>query len=86
MEDITKLKQKNPNNLLISYLNINSIRNKFSDLRSLIGNTFDIITIAESKLDDSFPSSQFYLPGFQFPPFRLDCTAHSGGLLTYIKK
>ena len=78
------MKLKYALNVIISYLNIKSIRNKFSDLRFLIGEKLEVFTIAETKLDSSFPSAQFLLPGYQ-KPFRLDCTSRSGGLLTYVK-
>uniref|UniRef100_A0A7M5XFX2 Endonuclease/exonuclease/phosphatase domain-containing protein n=1 Tax=Clytia hemisphaerica TaxID=252671 RepID=A0A7M5XFX2_9CNID len=84
-KSLQNLKFKNSSNFIISYLNINSIRNKFSDLQVLVEKTFDVITIAESKLDESFPSSDFNLQGYQFPPFRIDCTSNSGGLLTFVK-
>ena len=74
-----------PLNIILSYVNINSIRNKFTDLGFLIRDYFDIITIAETKLDQSFPSSEFALAGYQFPPFRADFKADSGGLLTFVK-
>ena len=82
---LQNLKQRNPSNIIISYLNINSIRYKFTDLQILIKYTFDIFTIAESKLDGSFPSADFHLQGYHLPPFRIDCTSNSGGLLTYVK-
>ena len=85
LKSVQNLKIKNPSNILISYLNINSIRNKFSDLKTFVGKTFDILTIAESKLDESFPSADFKFEGFHFPPFRIDCTSNSGGLLTYVR-
>ena len=50
----------------------------------MLGNIFDVITIAETKLDDSFPTNQFHLEGF-CKPYRLDVSANSGGLLTYIR-
>ena len=64
LNHVRKLKLKYPLNILISYINVNSIQNKFTDLALFIGENFDIITIAETKLDDSFPSSQFFLPGY----------------------
>ena len=85
MKLVLKLKRRSPSNILLSYLNINSIKYKFTDLQVLIDQTFDVFTIAESKLDESFPSADFFLPGYHFPPFRLDCTSNSGGLLTYVK-
>ena len=44
----------------------------------------DILTIAESKLDSSFPNSQFIVSGYK-PPIRLDVSDTSGGLLVYVK-
>ena len=49
----------------IAYLNINSFRNKFKNLADLIGKNLDILCIAETKLDDSFPTPQFLIPGFK---------------------
>ena len=44
----------------------------------------EFISIAETKLDSSFPNAQFLLPGFQ-EPLRLDINHRSGRLLVYIK-
>ena len=41
------------------HLKINSIRNKFEILSSLIADTFDIFMLSETKLDDTFTSAQF---------------------------
>ena len=40
--------------------------------------------IGETKLDSSFPESQFLIEGFQ-KPYRLDVTSRSGGLLAFVK-
>jgi len=50
----------------------------------LVGGLVDVLSIGESKLDDSFPSSQFYLPNFK-APYRLDVSCNRGGLLTFVK-
>ena len=78
------LKSNNPSNLNFAYLNINSVRNKFENFKEIIDGNVDIFTIAETKLDRSFPTSQFELEGY-YSPFRLDITKHSGELLVYIK-
>ena len=39
-QQISNLRNKNPNNPLISYLNINSLRNKITDLRELVQKIF----------------------------------------------
>ena len=43
-----------------------------------------ILSVAETKLDASFPNSQFLIPGFH-EPTRLDITSKRGGVLVYIK-
>ena len=40
--------------------------------------------IGETKLDSSFPESQFLIGGFQ-KPYRLDVISRSGGLLAFVK-
>ena len=43
------------------------------------------MVIGESKLDDSYPISQFLIDGFS-EPFRLDRNVNGGGLLIYIRE
>ena len=63
---------------------INPVRNKFKYMSSLISEDFDILMVAETKLDSSFPTAQFLIPGFHHP-FGLDINRRSGGLLVYVK-
>ena len=75
--DICELKQlrnQNPHKIIIGHLNINSIRNKFESLVTFVGNNLDILMISETKIDDTFPESQFLIEGFS-KPFRLHRTA-----------
>ena len=51
-------------NVIIGNLNINSLSSKFDDLKVLMTGMFDILVIAETKLDDTFPVSQFHIDGF----------------------
>ena len=51
------LKSSNPSNLNIAYLNVNSVRNKVENFKEIINGNVFISTIAESKLDGSFPTS-----------------------------
>ena len=53
------------------------------NLDSLINGKVDILSIAETKLDDSFPDGQFILHGYK-KPYRLDVNGRSGGLLVYV--
>ena len=70
--------------MIVGYLNINSVRNKFDALREIVSQNLDILMIAETKIDASFPTGQFALEGFA-TPFRLDRNANGGGLLVYIR-
>ena len=81
---LLKSTSKNKNNIVISYLNVNSIRNKLDDVRNLILDNVDILCISESKLDSSFPIGQFSVPGFK-QPVRLDVSDKSGGLLLFCR-
>jgi len=81
---LQKLRLRNVDKIIIGHLNINSIRNKFDILADIIGKNIDILLISESKIDASFPNSQFKLPGFS-DPFRLDRTVNGGGLLLYTR-
>ena len=67
-----------------SYLNINSIRYKFDNHKTIINENFHILCIAESKIDKSFTLAQFMLPEYH-KPYRLDISDKKGGLPVYIK-
>ena len=41
--------------------------------------------ISETKIDDTFPDSQFLIEGFS-EPYRLDRTGNGGGILLYIRE
>ena len=84
MSHLRNLRSKNAGNIIFSYLNINSIRNKFENLCELVAGNVDILCIAETKLDPSFPNSQFLIPGFH-KPLRMDVSSRRGELLVYIK-
>ena len=53
-------------------------------LSYMIVNKIDILMISESKLDDTFPTSQFVIDRFT-EPFRLDRTRNGTGILLYLK-
>ena len=70
-------------NIIFSHLNINSIRSKFENMKEVVSNHVDILVIAETKINKSFPTAQFIIERF-FKPLRLDISNKSGGLLTYV--
>ena len=66
-------------------LNINSLRYKFDELSLLMVDNIDILVLTETKLDETFPSSQFNIEGYSVP-YRLDRNKNGGGVLIYIKE
>ena len=48
---LKRLRHSHLNNVIFSYLNINSSRNKFGDLNKIVDGNNDISCIAETKLD-----------------------------------
>ena len=54
-------------------------------LKEVIGNKIDVLLISETKLDNTFPLSQFILERFT-PPCRLDRTEDGGGLMLFIRE
>ena len=50
---------KNHNRIIVANLNINSIRNKFDALKTIIPGNIDIFVITETKLDASFETTEF---------------------------
>ena len=71
------------NLVFIGHLNSNSIRSKFEMLRFLPASNIDILMTSESKLDGTFPSSQFQIYGFR-TPYRLDRNHGGGEILLFL--
>ena len=69
--------------VVIRHTNINSIRNKFDMLSSMVKDNIDILMVSGTKLDSSFPQVQFRTKGY-VPPFRCDRNSHGGGILPAI--
>ena len=82
-DQLSSLRKKNLNRLILAHLNINSIRNKLDQLVNGIKGNIDVLMISESKLDNSFPFMQFLIKGYG-PPYRLDCNSHGGFILVYV--
>ena len=60
--------------ICLSHINISSVRNKLQEFECM---QVDFVAISETKLDSSFPTAQFNLPGFR-TPYRKDITTRSG--------
>ena len=82
--DIWKiLSQHSAKHCVIGSFHINSLGNKFSEVMEWI-QAFEILTIQETKLDKSFPDSQFAIDGYNM--FRRDRKKVGGGILVYIRR
>ena len=62
--ELRSLRVKKLNKLIIGNLNIKSLRNKIELLAHQINDNINILMIYETKLDESFPTSHFFLNGF----------------------
>ena len=55
-------RKSNPANLFAGFLNINSIRNKFSAMQHILCNPYvDLLGVSETKLNDTGPDGHFML-------------------------
>ena len=71
-------------NLKLAYLNINSITNKIDEVKEMLGKgMFDILFIAESKIDSTTSTTLLAQPGFGL--VHRDRKKGGGGLLEYIR-
>ena len=76
------LRMKNVNRLIIGNLNINSISNKFDQLKLFVQGKVDILVVTEPKLDSTFPISQFVIDGYS-ESYRFDRN-RNGGRSSYL--
>ena len=76
---------KNENRLIIGNLNINSISNKSDQLKLFVQGKVDILIVTETKLDSTFPTSQFMIDWYS-EPYRFDRNRKGDRVLIYIRK
>ena len=83
---LKKDKLNYPRNLNKPYLNINSIRNKISDIREVLGKLqLDYFVLSETNIDESFPSPQFNIHDYKISN-RRDRDKHGDGLIEFFRK
>ena len=83
--EIKKARIRNPNKTIIGNLNINSLPNKFEQLKNIVMQHIDILVLTETKLDDTFPTAQFLVNDFP-KPYRLVRNRKGGGIMVYIRE
>ena len=84
LSEIKNLRLRNINKVITGNININSLPNKFEQLKEFVKKHIDIPVITETKLYNSFPTSQFLVKSFA-EPFRLDQNRNGGGVIIYIR-
>ena len=82
--EIKNLRLRNVNKVIIGNLNINSLPNKFDQLREIVLKYVDVLVVTETKLDDTFLTSQFLVTGFSVP-YRLDRNRNRVGIMIFIR-
>ena len=86
LQILQELRLQHRKNLFIYYLNINSLRNRISDLRVLLDDLqLDYFVISKIKLDDNFPSPQFAVEIYKISA-RRDRDGHRRGLIEFVKR
>ena len=70
--------------MVIGNLNINSISNKFDNLKLIIQGKNDILVITETETDSTFPLNQFGIKGLS-KPYRFDRNGNGGGVFIYVR-
>lgn len=83
LESMIQIKQTHHNQDLLLHLNINSLQNKFEELK-LINDKLkaSVIILTETKIDSTYPDSQFKLNNYRL--FRNDRVKGGGGVLAYV--
>ena len=86
LQTLKKDRLNYPRNPLIGYLNINSIRNKISDIREVFGKLkLDYFVLSGTKIDESFPLVLFNIHDYEIRN-RRDREKHGGGLIEFVRK
>ena len=57
---------------------------KFDQLKETVLKYVDVLVVTETKLDDTFLTSQFLVTGFSVP-YRLDRNRNGGGIIIFIR-
>ena len=84
-DTLKKLRVKHPKKVILGHLNINSIPKKFDGIMDFVAKKLDIFLISETKIDSSFPDTQFSYEGY-CTPHRKARALGGGGMLMYVNE
>ena len=77
--EIKKVTTRISNKIIIVNLNINSLL--FEQLKDIVMQHSNILVLIEAKIDNTFPTAQFFVNGFS-EPYRLDRNRNERGVMT----
>ena len=77
-------RSKNPKNVILGHLNVNSLRSKIEAVEELMRNIIDISLFSETKLYETFPNQEFKISGYKM--FRRDKKKNMAGVLCFTSK
>ena len=83
--EIKKLRIRNSNKIIIGNLNINSLPNKFEQLKDIVMQHIDILVLTETELDDTFATAKFLVNGFQNRTDLTEIERGEGLWFTFVK-
>jgi hypothetical protein len=84
LNELKNLRKANLKIPLISHLNINSVKNKFTEIHNILSEKLvDMLILSETKLDHSYNNNIYNFPGYKME--RKDRNKHGGGILIYVR-
>ena len=81
---LNNVRSNNIDRPIIAHLNINFLYQKFEPLKDLVNSRVYILVISETKVDNSFPMSEFEIEGYS-THIRLDRNCHGGDIILYVR-
>ena len=83
-QHLIDIRTKHPKKFMTAHLNINSLRNKFIEIKELLSDKIvDVLFISETKLDCSFRNSTLSAECYQL--IRRDRDKHCSGIEAYVR-
>ena len=83
-EDFSFLRKEYRKEYIIATYNINSLQRKFLEVKEWLSQqVFDMLTIQETKIDRTYPNSQFQAESYRL--CRNDRIKGRGGILVYVR-
>ncbi|XP_056013253.1 uncharacterized protein LOC130052406 isoform X2 [Ostrea edulis] len=83
-ENLVNVRKANPAKLICGYLNINSLAGEYDQIKDILQrNLIDMLFLAETKIDASYPDAQFVIDNYTM--WRADRNKHGGGVLAFLR-